>query len=371
MKIKLLSLLLCLSFILAGCGAQDNAIEDAAAATTEKARTEVLKYPGDTGIEFMEYAPLVPEEIYSSTAKENGLDGEIYMIMGTVEEYFFTDAEVGFLRVDTVEGEVVVADALGTIRASGNQEILNEINFEKMRSYCPIPEEGEFCIIFAEYQGMSNTFNCPFFVYASSDYLTEALLLSFREESDMSESDGSLPPATSMAPDETTPSSTQASQPPSPSTTVTQPSQPESPTTSESNALKKAKEYLQVMPFSRNGLIDQLEYEGFSTNDATYGADNCGADWNEQALEKAKDYLETMAFSYSGLVDQLEYEGFTSSQAKHGADNCGADWYEQAAKSAAQYVSLMTFTRSDLISQLEYGGFTHDQAVHGADSVGL
>ena len=53
--------------------------------------------------------------------------------------------------------------------------------------------------------------------------------------------------------------------------------------------------------FSREGLIDQLMYEKFSTEEATYAADNCGADWNEQALKKALSYLDVSAFSYKGF----------------------------------------------------------------------
>lgn len=91
--------------------------------------------------------------------------------------------------------------------------------------------------------------------------------------------------------------------------------------TGKKNALRKANEYLNYMAFSYSGLIDQLKYEGFSESEAEYGADNCGADWNEQAEKKAKEYLDFMAFSYDGLVEQLEYEGFTHSQAIHGADS--------------------------------------------------
>ena len=78
------------------------------------------------------------------------------------------------------------------------------------------------------------------------------------------------------------------------------------PTAGEKNALAKAKQYLEYSAFSYSGLIDQLEYEGFSKEEATYGADNCGADWNEQAVEKAKSYIKHSAFSHSGLIDQLE-----------------------------------------------------------------
>lgn len=85
------------------------------------------------------------------------------------------------------------------------------------------------------------------------------------------------------------------------------------------------------------------------------------------ALRSAKDYLAVMPFSYSGLVEQLEYEGYSNSEATYAADNCGADWYEQAVKSAKQYLEVMAFSRSGLIDQLEYEGYTHDQAVYGVD----
>ncbi len=88
----------------------------------------------------------------------------------------------------------------------------------------------------------------------------------------------------------------------------------------EKNALDKALQYLDYTAFSYSGLIEQLEYEGFSHAEAKYGADNCGADWNEQAVIKARQYLEYTSFSRSGLIDQLRYEGFTQSQAEYGVN---------------------------------------------------
>lgn len=94
-------------------------------------------------------------------------------------------------------------------------------------------------------------------------------------------------------------------------------------TLGQKNALSKAKSYLEYMAFSYSGLIEQLEYEGFSNDEAKYGADNCGADWNEQAAKKAQSYMNTMSFSKNSLIEQLEYEGFTSSQAEYGAQAVG------------------------------------------------
>lgn len=90
----------------------------------------------------------------------------------------------------------------------------------------------------------------------------------------------------------------------------------------------------------------------------------------KNALNTAKQYLNYTAFSYKGLVEQLEFEGYTSEEAKFGADNCGADWNEQAAKCAQQYMDYTSFSRSGLIDQLEYEGFTKEQAEYGAKVVG-
>ena len=67
----------------------------------------------------------------------------------------------------------------------------------------------------------------------------------------------------------------------------------------------------------------QLEYEGFSTEDATWGVDRVSVDWNEQAAKSAKSYLEYTSFSRSGLVDQLLYEGYTAKQAEYGVSQTG------------------------------------------------
>lgn len=75
--------------------------------------------------------------------------------------------------------------------------------------------------------------------------------------------------------------------------------------------------------FSRTGLIEQLDCEGFSTDDATYAVDHITVDWNQQAAKNAKQYLSMSSFSRSGLVEQLVYEGFTPAQAQYGVAATG------------------------------------------------
>lgn len=94
-------------------------------------------------------------------------------------------------------------------------------------------------------------------------------------------------------------------------------------TMEQKNSLGAALDYLAYTAFSYSGLISQLEYEGYSTESATYAADNCGADWNEQAAKMAQDYISYSSFSRDGLIEQLEYEGFTAEQAEYGATAVG------------------------------------------------
>jgi host cell surface-exposed lipoprotein/uncharacterized protein DUF2510 len=95
-------------------------------------------------------------------------------------------------------------------------------------------------------------------------------------------------------------------------------------TPAQDNAIAKAESYLDYTGFSKQGLIKQLEFDQFSTADATFAVEhleaNGSVDWNEQAVKKAKSYLDYTSFSLSGLVNQLEFDGFTPSEAQYGAN---------------------------------------------------
>ena len=97
----------------------------------------------------------------------------------------------------------------------------------------------------------------------------------------------------------------------------------EKETVNQVNARRAAANYLSISPFSRSGLIEQLEFEGFNNADATYGVDTQKANWKEQAAKSAKNYLKLTSFSRSGLIQQLEFEGFTLEEATFGVDSTG------------------------------------------------
>src|SRR5690606_36944305 len=96
------------------------------------------------------------------------------------------------------------------------------------------------------------------------------------------------PTPTSTATPAATPTPTST---PTPTPTPTEPSL----TFSQQNAVNKARQYLSFTSFSREGLIGQLEYEQFSTEDATFAVDYLNVDWNEQAALKAQEYLDFMS----------------------------------------------------------------------------
>ncbi|MCC2592444.1 Ltp family lipoprotein [Tessaracoccus sp. OS52] len=91
----------------------------------------------------------------------------------------------------------------------------------------------------------------------------------------------------------------------------------------------------------------------------------------QQAVRSAEEYLAVLSFSRIGLIEQLEYEGFSNADSVFAVDYLRVDWYAQAARSAREYLNFMAFSRIGLIDQLLYEGFTHEQAIFGVNSVGL
>jgi hypothetical protein len=89
-------------------------------------------------------------------------------------------------------------------------------------------------------------------------------------------------------------------------------------TAGQRNALSSAQDYLHSSAFSKSGLVEQLEYEDFSSSEARWAVAHVRVSWNAEAVESAKSYLRSSSFSRQGLIEQLEYEGFTHSQAAYG-----------------------------------------------------
>lgn len=97
----------------------------------------------------------------------------------------------------------------------------------------------------------------------------------------------------------------------------------------QTNAVRSAKQYLSMMGFSRDGLINQLSSDagdGFEISDATVAVDSLNVDWNQEAVRTAKQYLTMMGFSCKGLIQQLSSSAgdkYTVDQATYGAKHAG------------------------------------------------
>ena len=190
-------------------------------------------------------------------------------------------------------------------------------------------------------------------------------------------------------------------------------------------AAAEAKRFLENANYSYDGLYNELIYMGYAEEDAKYGVDNCGADWNEQAIKRAKalasqtdydldklveklesegftheqaeiaaqvvaqspearekteddpavkaaqSYFATGNYTYTALIDKLEQDGYSPEDAEYAANNCGADWNAQAAKEAKELLEGGTLTKEEIVDKLIFKGYTYEQAVSGAEANGL
>ena len=91
----------------------------------------------------------------------------------------------------------------------------------------------------------------------------------------------------------------------------------ESHTMGQKNALREAETYLRSDSYSKSDLIEQLKYDGYTEEEATYAANNVKVEWNEQCYKTAEAYLRSDSFSKSDLIGQLEYDGFTEEEIKY------------------------------------------------------
>ncbi len=119
--------------------------------------------------------------------------------------------------------------------------------------------------------------------------------------------------------------------------------------------------YVVYTPNTYTGLICFLEEEGFTKEEATYAADNCGANWKVQAIRYARVLLRESDSSYSDLLETLEYIGFTKEEAVYAAEQCGVDWTEQAVRHMEWRLSLGT-PREQMRMYLERWGYTSEQS---------
>ena len=74
------------------------------------------------------------------------------------------------------------------------------------------------------------------------------------------------------------------------------------------------------------------EYASFTAEQADYAIENSEIDWNLQAEYAARTYLLEAPYSYQRMINLLQEEDFSYDQAVFGADSCGADWYAETIR---------------------------------------
>lgn len=162
-----------------------------------------------------------------------------------------------------------------------------------------------FILVFASVTGKDHKQDDAVSTETSAAYTTEAET----EVGTEAETEAGTEAETEAAHNETTAKTSAATTAPSVKTTTsaaeytTSKKAADSGNSEQRRAIKTAESYLSFTAFSKQGLIDQLEYEGYPADIAAYAAENCGADWDVQAAAKALEYLQYTSFSYSGLVE--------------------------------------------------------------------
>lgn len=147
----------------------------------------------------------------------------------------------------------------------------------------------------------------------------------FANETDTASSQIETKAPETGAPETEAPTSAPATNPPATQAYV-KPTEDNNVSREYRNALQSAYDYLDTMPFSKQGLYDQLtsEYGGqFPADAAQYAIDNVNTDWKENAVKEAENYLDTFPMSRDELYDQLvsEYGGqYTPEEAQYAVD---------------------------------------------------
>ena len=91
-------------------------------------------------------------------------------------------------------------------------------------------------------------------------------------------------------------------------------------------------------------------------------------DWNNEAAECANDLFGSQTFM--GLVNDIQGEGFTYDQAVYGANNFGVNWYSAAEIDAQNYIATNLTGYDNVLAYLETTlEYSHDHAVYGAGSI--
>ena len=103
--------------------------------------------------------------------------GTMYRLYGTVENHIKNeDGFVEYFRIDANEGSAIVMNPAAQFLYGEDAAALGDVDKDTLGKYYPIPTIGESVIIYASYEGFSNKYNCPSFLYGGQDYMLDVVL---------------------------------------------------------------------------------------------------------------------------------------------------------------------------------------------------
>ena len=88
-------------------------------------------------------------------------------------------------------------------------------------------------------------------------------------------------------------------------------------TSSSEEIIEYVQFYIDMMPFSYQGLITQLTFDNISEADAIAAIEQCTIDWKEQAVLSGKLMLEFSNYSEDDIAYSLSLEGFTEEEVQY------------------------------------------------------
>lgn len=149
----------------------------------------------------------------------------------------------------------------------------------------------------------------------------------------------------------------------------------------KNQAARRGEALLASTTFSLDGLISQLLLLGFTQEEAEAGAQMAYENQEsseettasmENALREAQNVLAgNDYYSYTGMIQKLRSAGYSQEEATYAADNCGADWKDQARRQASFLLLYQNMNHDELIKALLAQGFTEEEAEYGYNQNGL
>ena len=156
-------------------------------------------------------------------------------------------------------------------------------------------------------------------------------------------------------------------------------------------AEKAAKQWLEVMAFSKQRLIERLKNDGFTNEEAVYGANKVYGVKQSVDLENLKDIIDfekksaikitkvildsyevtNRLISKRIIINHIEKAGIHSKFGEYAVNNCNVDWCVQAEKLAKHWLETNEISKQKLINYLEHEGFTQEEVVYAVEKVGL